>query len=161
MNIIPWKHNRNVAPATRDSQEVSHLRNEVDRLFDRFFTEPWGGFPSGFMTNGEYLPSLDVVEDDTSLTVRVEVPGLKPEELDIQIEGDVLTITGSKEERGEHKHGNVFHSERRFGRFRRSVALPAHVDTDDVQARCEHGVLTVTLARSEKARPKKVAVKAG
>jgi HSP20 family protein len=97
-----------------------------------------------------WSPSLDLSESEKEITVRAEIPGVDPENIDIAVSGNVLTISGEKKEEYEERSQSVFRAERRFGSFRRSVALPDFVDTEHVSADYDKGVLTIHLAKSEK-----------
>jgi len=132
------------------------LRREMDDLFDRFF----GNWPfRAGTTNGEHWPALDIGEDGGNLVVKAELPGLKADEVEINVMGDVLTISGEKKDEKENQSENLFYRERRYGSFRRTVQLPANVDADHVEARFADGVLTVSLPKDQKSMPRKIAVK--
>lgn len=158
MSIIPWRGKRQDAEI-EPFRALDTFRTEMDRMFDRFFGGDWpiarmGGF-------GNWLPTLDVAETDKDITVRAEVPGLDPEDLDISVTGQVLTISGEKKESSEKKDENFYHSERRFGSFRRSVTLPVSVDAEKVSAKHKNGVVTIVLPKLESERPKRIPVKEG
>lgn len=156
MNIIPWKSRRE---SNREpSRELSALRSEMDSLFDRFFRDPWGDSLLG--RTEEWMPSLDVVESESDLSLKVEVPGVDPKHLDISISGTLLTIQGEKSEESKKAEGDYYHSERRFGSFRRSIELPPTVDTESVQAEQKNGVLTITLKKTKQNGSRKIAVQA-
>lgn len=107
------------------------------------------------------MPEADVVESEDAIRVMVEVPGFRPEDLAIDLEGNVLTISGEKRaERTEGNDRSKWHLlERRFGRFTRSFVLPRDVEQDRIEARCESGVLNVMMPKSEKARRRRVEVR--
>ena len=132
MALIPWRHKRHQnggsALAPLDS-----FRNEVDRLFDSFFGDPFGLVETGFGATGEWLPTLDVSETENEVTVRAEVPGVKAEDLDVTVSGDMLVLSGEKKETTEKKDKNYWHSESRYGSFRRQVRLPTEVDSENVE----------------------------
>lgn len=132
------------------------VRSELDRVFDDVF----GGLVPGLRTSGAgWVPSLDVRESDDEITVQAEIPGVTAEDFDISVIDDVLSISGEKKEESEEKGDNFYRKERRFGSFRRSIALPAAVDTEKISAEYDRGVLMVRLAKIEKAVPKKIQVK--
>jgi HSP20 family protein len=108
------------------------------------------------------VPDTDVVERENEIRVMCELPGLSPEDVDISLENNVLTITGEKrEERQEADEEGTWHlSERRWGRFSRSFVLPREVEQDRIEAIYDNGVLTVTIPKSEKARPRRIEVRA-
>jgi HSP20 family protein len=136
--------------------EVSRLRREMDRLWEDFFgamprpLRPWAE---------EWVPAVDVAEAADKLTVKAEVPGLDPKEIDISLVGDLLTIKGEKKSEREEKKENYHLVERSYGSFSRAIRLPAAVDADKIEARYEKGVLTVTCPKKEGVKPKAIAIK--
>ena len=136
---------------------LDRLRKEMDDLFGRFTKSDW---PSpGLGEAGAFVPVMDVKETAEALEIEVEVPGLKPEEIEISLAGDVLTIKGEKKgEREENKEG--YHLlERRFGSFQRSFRLPAGVDRDRIQASQKDGVLRLDVPKSPQEPVAKIAIK--
>ena len=135
---------------------LAALREDMDRLFD-------SPFPSFFRTPScfrSWSPALDVYQNKDNFTVVVELPGLKKEEIDVSIHGDVLTI--SVERKAEEKKGEQdFRTERFYGSFQRTVTLPAAVDAKQVKASYQDGILTVVLAKAEEAKPKLIKVNVG
>ena len=133
---------------------LSTLRDEMDELLSRLWgngEEDWIGGPGS--------PSLDLAETDTALEARVDLPGIKPDEIDVQLNENYLTISGEREEEKEEK-GRKFHRvERRTGTFSRCVALPCRVQEDKVTARYDAGILSVTLPKAEEAKAHKVKIK--
>jgi HSP20 family protein len=131
----------------------SSLRRDVDRLIDEAFT----GYPTAMRT-GSFLPPVDIEETEDAIRIEVEVPGLRAEDLDVTVENGVLTVSGEK--RFERKEGDRDRSrwttERQFGRFQRSFALPAHVDGESVRANYDSGVLIVELPKRGEARARRI-----
>ncbi|MEX2558364.1 MAG: Hsp20/alpha crystallin family protein [Pirellulales bacterium] len=128
-------------------------------MFDSFLREPlWGEGWMGRMDG--WSPSLDIEEGDDEVTVRAELPGVNPEDLNISVTGNTLVLSGEKKETTEKKHNGFRQTERRFGSFRRAVTLPQGVDADQVSADYSQGVLTIRLAKSPEAAPKRIPVKA-
>lgn len=105
-----------------------------------------------------WMPPLDLREDDDKLTVSVELPGLKREDFEISLQDGNLRIAGEKKSENEKKDGSTYRSERFYGRFERAISLPVDVDGSKVQAVYRDGVLTITLPKAEKAKPKKIDV---
>lgn len=130
-------------------------------LFENFFTPMWGG--TNRISNMLRAPEADVIETENELRVEVEMPGLAPENVDVSLEGNVLTISGEKQEqRQEGDEQNTWHlSERRYGRFTRSFVLPRDVEQEQIQAHFENGVLSVTIPKSERARRRRIEIQAG
>ncbi|WP_417383357.1 Hsp20/alpha crystallin family protein [Gimesia sp.] len=150
-------------PLSRFSQDLSNFmgrapflafRNEMDHLLNRFSDD----FGNGWLTQG-YAATLDLSETNNHIEVRMDVPGIQPEEIDVEVSGNLLRITGERKEENEEK-GKMFHRmERRSGRFSRSVTLPCEVQEDQVEASCENGVLTISLPKCESVKPHKINVK--
>jgi HSP20 family protein len=129
------------------------LREDLQDMFSQFVGDgnllPWAG----------YAPSLDLSETDTTLDVRMDVPGVKPDDIDVQLSGNLLTIRGKRSEEKEEK-GRTFHRvERSYGSFSRSVTLPCDVKEDKVDAQIHDGILRVTLQKSEEAKTRKIKVR--
>jgi HSP20 family protein len=125
----------------------------MEDLFSRF----WGG--SGEWMTGDLTPSLDVSESDNELQIQMDVPGIKPEDIDIQLSGNTLTISGERKEEEEKKDRTFHRVERRTGRFARTITLPYEVDEGNIEAREQGGVLTITLPKAETAQNKRIEVK--
>lgn len=136
-----------------DYDPIGTLREEVDDALHRLWRNGGSWLP------GLAGPSLDVSETDNEIEVRADLPGMKPEEIDIQVSGATLTIRGERKEEHEEK-GKTYHRvERRVGEFSRSVTLPCDVQENKVDAQYADGVLTVKLPKSPEARTHKVKVK--
>ena len=135
--------------------EMARMRNEIDRLFEDAFSAPAGTWER----NAVWGFPLDVTENDDTFTVKAAVPGMNPEDLDITISDNVLTIKGEMKEDKEIKEETYHLRERRFGQFTRSVTLPMPVNADKIEAVNENGVLTLTLPKAESTKPKKIEVK--
>jgi HSP20 family protein len=142
MAIIRWK----------PIDEVDRLRQEVDNLFGSFLS----GTESSF---SRVYPALNLSEKDNTLYVRAELPGVKPEDLDISVVEGRLLIGGERKIDVEEQKASYHRREREAGFFRRTIGLPVKVDTSKVAASMKNGVLTITLPKSEEAKPKKITVK--
>lgn len=134
---------------------LSTLRDEMNRLFD--LTVPSFG-PREDRLLGVWSPPLDVFQDKDHVFVKVELPGMKKEDINISLHDGTLTITGERKNEREVKEGDTYRSERFFGRFHRSVTLPVPVDTGNVKAQYKDGILGVTLSKAEEAKPKQIEV---
>ena len=110
---------------------------------------------------GGFVPAVDIFEDKDAIFLKAELPGVKPEEVNVHVENDILTLTGERKlEKGEDRDG--YHRiERTYGTFTRSFALPNNVSAEGVEADMADGVLTVKVPKRAEAQPKKIAVKAG
>lgn len=137
-------------------RDMVSLREAMDRLLEESFVRPYGS-SGGRATS----LALDVYEQDEDIKVRASIPGIKPEDIDISITGDTLTIRGETQEEKEEQQGNYHMRERRFGAFHRSITLPTMVNADQAEATYENGVLTLTLPKAEEAKPKSIEVKSG
>jgi len=135
-------------------REMVSLRDAMNTLLQDSFVRPGGLVQDGGLAT---LP-LDISENENEFMVKASLPGVKPEEVQITVQGDTLTIRGEskaeEEKKGEHWHVR----ERRCGRFQRSVSLGAPVSADKAQAHYEHGVLTLTLPKSEEAKPRQIKI---
>jgi len=114
-------------------EDLADLRSRFDKMFEDFA--------------GDFRPAIDVVRKNGSLVVRADVPGIKAEEIEIEVKDDILTISGEHQETKEEKDEDerVVRSERHFGSFSRSISLPPDVTADDISASCKDGVLEVTV----------------
>jgi len=135
----------------------SELRNEIDRLFGTPLSEL--AQASQFLSG--WAPAMDVHEDKDNVYVRVEVPGMKKEDIDVSLHDGTLTISGERKNETKHEGAEVYRAERFFGRFQRTITLPSPVDSDKVKAQYRDGVLSVTLAKTEESKPKQIDVKVG
>ena len=150
-------------PLSRMSQDLGSffgrapfwsLRDEMDQLLTRF-SDDWS---SGWLAQG-FEASLDLSETNDKIEAHLDVPGISPEEIDVEVSGNQLRITGERKEEKDEK-GKTFHRvERRSGSFTRTVTLPCDVKEDAIRACCENGVLTISLPKAEAVKAHKVTVK--
>ncbi|HEX2709171.1 MAG TPA: Hsp20/alpha crystallin family protein [Solirubrobacterales bacterium] len=133
----------------RPFSEFADLRHRLDQVFRDF----------GDAAQHGWTPSVDVVRKDDELVLRANLPGIKAEEVKIQVEDDVLTISGEHREEKEEKKDDYVRRERRFGSFSRSMALPAGTKVEDIEATTEDGVLEVTVPLSKSEERKAVEIK--
>jgi HSP20 family protein len=126
----------------------------MDRLLERFFGEPSGA--EGPLA--KWTPRTDVIEASDSMTITAELPGLEAKDVEISLSGDLLTIKGEKKQEKEEKDEYRHVVERTYGAFSRMVRLPAPVAADKIKATVKNGVLTVTLPKTEEAKPKAIPV---
>ena len=131
--------------------DVRFFDDRFDRLVERAFgrerQQPW-------------MPAMDVYETEDKLVVTVELPGLSAEDVEVSVEDSTLTVSGTREFTNEVNEEHYHRIERRYGAFSRAVTLPPQVDAGKVDARFDAGVLTIEVAKAEKAKPKKIQVKA-
>jgi HSP20 family protein len=157
MSLIPWKSKQR--EGERTESPLVALRSEMDRLFDTFLREPLGAIDWPLVGQGRWSPTIDVAETDEEVTVRAELPGMDPQDLDVSISGNQLVVSGEKKESSEDKGKDYYHSESRYGSFRRAVRLPEGIDAEHVDAQYAHGVLTLHLKKTPSAVPKRIEVK--
>ena len=131
---------------------LSTFRKEMDRFLDRF----WDGGEMPPM--GAWAPDLDILEAKEALTIRAEVPGIDPKDIQVTLENGVLMLRGEKRQEMEQKDERVYRSERHYGSFARSVRLPATVDATKVLARFKNGVLTVVLPKTAEAKGRAIPI---
>ena len=146
------------APFRSPINDLAVLQNRLNSIFTEFARPE--GESSSELSAGNFVPAVDVYEDEQHLTLKFEVPGIKPEDLDIRVEGRTLTVRGERKWNSDQKEENFRRIERRYGSFVRSFTLPATVDTENIQAQSEHGVLELTLSKKPEAKPKQIQVKA-
>lgn len=147
---------QSATPSVRITDPFSLMRQEMSDLLSNF----WSGNGNGnALLRGGVAPALDVAEKDNSFEIRMDIPGVESKDLDVEVHGNTVTISGSRKEEKEEK-GKTFHRiERSSGSFSRTVTLPCSVTEKEVAAEYTNGVLSVILPKSEEARPKKVSIK--
>lgn len=142
-NLIRWNPNR-------------HPLSMIDELFDR----PWRSIWDEDFSLGSQL-ALNVKETDTVYLVEAELPGMNPEDIDIRVEDNMLSISGETSSENIEREGErVLMSERRYGKFSRSIRLPQTVDTDNIEATYENGILSLEITKLPEKQAKRIAVKA-
>ena len=145
MDMVPWNPLR----------DMMKLRNEIDELFVRTL----GMSPEDWQENENWDLALDVAEHEESLVVQASVPGVNPDDLDIIISDNMLTIKGERKTDKSIDEGQYKIRERHYGSFARTINLPLPVNADAVDAAYENGVLTLTIQKAEDAKPHRIAVK--
>jgi len=141
--------------AARSWDPFRIAREEMESLWSQLTGEP-----DGILFRGRIMPSLDMSETPSTVEVRIDVPGMKTEDIDIQLASGILTISGERKEEKEEKTKTFHRTERHHGRFSRSVTLPSAVAEDKVDAQYRDGVLTVSMQKTEEAKSRKIKVKA-
>jgi len=145
-------------PARAGEHPLTRLRQEIDSLFDHFFSR-WPG-QGHWDWPMERMWGMDVQETDNEILVRAEAPGFEPKDFDIQVEGNVLTIRAEHRQEAEEKEGEGRTWQQSYGRMQRSIMLPAAVDPNKVEAHYRNGILELRLPRSEEAQRRRIEVKA-
>jgi HSP20 family protein len=140
------------------AREISSLQSDINRLFNSFFDTPGGGNGG---TLRRWIPPMDLVETEDSFVLKADLPGLTESDLNLEVEDNVLTISGERKAEHEDKHEGYVRVERAFGSFRRSLTLPEGVEPDAVKASFDNGVLEVRVPKPEQRKPRKVAIQVG
>jgi len=145
------------APFRAPLNDVAVLQNRLNAIFSDFARPEAESSES--LSMGNFVPAVDIYEDQQKLVLKLEVPGIRPEDLDVKVEGRNLTVKGQRKFESEEKEENFHRIERRFGSFTRTFSLPSTIDTESVAATTEHGVLSLSFGKKPEARPKQVAIK--
>ena len=133
-----------------------YLRDEMNRLFDNFFNP---GLPLAREPfRGDFLPAIDISETPQGITIQAEIPGVKPEEVEVNINGGILTLRGEKKDDQEQKGRNWHRLERSYGSFLRAIQLPETVDAEKCTATHANGVLKIEIAKKETSKPRQIPV---
>jgi HSP20 family protein len=138
-------------------RELNTLQSRLNRLFE----EQTRGGSEESLTAGAFVPAVDVYEDEHSIQLKLEVPGIDETDLDIKVESNVLTVSGERKFEKDEKEENFRRVERRYGSFVRSFTLPTTVDSEAITADYNAGVLKLRLAKRAEAKPKQIKVNVG
>ncbi|MFZ0241361.1 MAG: Hsp20/alpha crystallin family protein [Desulfobacterales bacterium] len=145
-NLVPWK---------KQSHEGAGLRRDFNNLMERFFSET---FPK-LLSDESWYPSVDVSEGRKDIVVKAEIPGVEKENIDISLEGRLLTIRGEKKQEKEESNEHYHRVESSFGSYRRSIELPSTVDESKVEAKYKNGILRIKLPKAKGTETKKIDIK--
>jgi HSP20 family protein len=155
-----------VAKVTRAAPIIGQVKDDIDRVFDRFFTTPlFSEMPAAFpfeqigTLGGEWAPALDLTETEKEYLIRCEVPGIHRENLDISLTGNVLRITGHKESVQEGNSETYLYREREVGKFVRTLRLPFAIEEGKIDAAYQDGILTIRVPKAATAVGKKILIK--
>ena len=146
MALIRWE------PAA----ELNTIQSEMNRLFNNFFDQPSGGRDN--TPSRRWMPAMDLVETTEHYVLRADLPGLSDEDVKVQLEDNVLTISGERAAQHEHDAQGYYRIERAFGSFARSLTLPDGVNPDAVEAHFDRGVLQITIPKPEQKKPRQVQI---
>jgi len=133
---------------------LTNLREEIDRLFE----VPLAELTRSSQLLSGWTPAFDVYEDKDNVYVRAELPGMRKEDIDLSLHNGTLSISGERKGEEKFKDTEVYREERFFGRFQRTITLPTPVAADKIKAQYKDGILSVTLPKSEEAKPKHIEV---
>lgn len=142
-------------------RELATLRSSMDRLMDRFFEEPFELSMVWPRFDGDFRPAMDLTENEEAYEIKAALPGIRPEDVEVSIADNVLTIKGESKEEKETEKANYHLREMHAGKFMRTITLPMTVKTDKVEATNENGVLMLRLPKAETVKPTRITVKAG
>jgi HSP20 family protein len=135
------------------------LRDRMDRLFQSVFADPWREFAYPG-TEAGWTPDVDVKETDKAIEIVAEIPGMDPAQIQINAQGDLLTISGEKREEVKEEKGDYTFSEIHYGAFQRAIQLPESADADRISADYDKGMLRISIPKKEGAAPRRIEVKA-
>ncbi len=144
MAIVRWEPFRDLLSAQRE--------------FDRLFREAFGSFGEGEVSTRTWAPAVDIYETGNDIVVRAELPGIKPDEVEVKVEDNTLYLKGERKFEKETKEDNYHRIERTYGSFARSFSLPNSIDAEKVAAEYKDGLLTLTLPKREEAKPKTIKI---
>ncbi len=151
-SLIRWQ--RPQLPTWPGFGQLTNLREEIDRLFEA----PLAELAQSSQLLSGWTPALDVSEDKDNVYIRVELPGMRKEDIDLSLHNGSLSISGERKGEEQFKDAEVYRSERFLGRFQRTVTLPTQVAADKIKAQYQDGILNVTLPKAEEAKPKHIDV---
>ncbi len=133
-------------------QQIAELQRELDRTFRR-------ATPDGDGRQAGWMPAVDVEQTDDSIVLRMDLPGMRREDVSIEVKNQTLIVSGERQQEREEKHEGYYNRERVFGRFTRTFMLPEGVTPDDIEATFRDGVLTVRLPRPREEQPRSIEIK--
>ena len=148
MTIVRWEPLR----------ELSSLQTEMNRLFNAAFDSPSGGGGGGAR---RWTPAMDLLETEEAFVLRADLPGLGEDDVSIELEDNVLTVSGERKAEHEERREGFYRMERAYGTFSRSLTLPKGVDPEAVSAGFERGVLEVRIPKPAERKPRKIAIGGG
>lgn len=151
MKLVPWRAKETGLDLFED---LEGFQREMNRLFDTTLMRPLKVGNGGSL----WAPAVDIVDEKDQIRVKADLPGMKKEDIEVNVENDVLTIKGEKKEEKEIKEKDYVRSERYYGAFHRAFTLPVSVDSSKVNASYKEGVLEITLPKKEGAKPKQIKV---
>lgn len=146
MTLVKYNPNRN----------LFSLRTNMDQLFDEFFGLNKGSWPESTLN---VVPAINLEETEETYKISAELPGMNKKDINIQLENNVLSISGEKKAESETKDRNFHRVERSYGKFHRAFELPGAVNRDKIEAAYENGVLHITVPKAEEAKPKQIEIK--
>jgi HSP20 family protein len=150
MALVRW------VPASQPARELQSFQQEVNRLFGSLFDSPTG--TNRASAARRFVPAVDLVEEDERYVLRADLPGVREQDVKVEVKDNVLTVSGERHSEQQEREQGYRRVERTSGSFSRSLVLPEGVDPTQVQARIEHGVLEVSVPKPAERAPHRVAV---
>ncbi len=138
-------------------RELSTLQDRFTSLFENFAETPG----KEQLAAGSFVPAVDIYEDEHNLVLKLEVPGVNEDDLNVSLENNLLTVSGERKFEKEEKEENFHRIERRYGSFARTFRLPSTVDAEKVEASYDKGLLKITIGKRAEAKPKQIKVSNG
>ena len=138
-------------------REINTIQQEMNRLFNSFFDAP----TAGDARTRRWIPAMDLVEREDHFVLKVDLPGLTESDVNVELQDNVLTISGERKQEQEHKAEGYYRLERAFGSFSRSLTLPEGVNAEAVAAKFDNGVLEVSIPKPEERKPRRVSISVG
>ncbi|MBM4327310.1 MAG: Hsp20/alpha crystallin family protein [Deltaproteobacteria bacterium] len=151
-SLIPWRRGE----VESREHSLATLRREMDDLFDSFFGSDW--FLSGPYSGRKFVPAFDISETENEFVVKAELPGVDTKEVQVNLTGNVVTVSGEKKEEREQKSESVHRVERAYGSFTRSFTIPGDIQEDKAEASYKDGVLTLKLPKAESSKKKTIKI---
>jgi len=149
MSIIRWEPLR----------ELTSLQNEVNRLFSSVSDMPTAGTAGANLRR--WMPAMDLVEREDSFELRADLPGMKEEDVSIEFEDNVLTLSGERKNESEERQDGFYRVERAFGAFSRTLTLPKGIDPEAISAHFDNGVLEIRIPKPEESKPRRISIGVG
>lgn len=150
-DLIPWSRTGSRLPTRPSTDLFRAMREDMDRLLGRALPGDGNWLDLWSEAEGTFAPKVDVSEDEEAIHVRCELPGMEPDDIDVELSGDRLILEGERKEEHEETEKHYYRQESSYGCFRRAIPLPAEVQEDQVEADFKKGVLHVTLPKTAEA----------
>lgn len=157
MNLIPYRKKKNSHYQVTPFSLVEDLQSDLNRFFDSSLLNLSKDFTQGM--DDSWLPSTDIYDSADKLVIKTDLPGLEKDSIEVTVQGHTLFIKGEKKQEESVQDLGYLKSERFFGQFERALALTEDIDPSKVDASYENGILSVTVAKKEEAKPKQIKVK--
>lgn len=151
-NLTRWN------PRSLTERRGTTAPRTFEEMWESLWRDAWSMFDQDNMGARTIAPAMDVVENENNVTIRLDLPGIEPDQVNVEVEGDMLTISGETGDTIEQEGERYHYRERSYGSFKRSLRLPDYVNADACEASFKNGVLNLTLPKREESRPKRIAV---